>query len=501
MKEYKKLIKLIVGTSFLVTAIILLIIINQIKTQFADTSFSEIIFHLKVPLQGANTGIISIVLKKCITRVPIIALICLLPAIKSNSIYRLVISIGKKHIYIPLNFWEKLYPIITIIILSVSVLYGMVVLDVPDYILSNLKSSKIYETYYVDPSKAKITFPKEKRNLIYIFMESMENSYMSTAEGGIKSSNLIPELTNLQLSNTNFAINGKINGAISTVNTGYTMGAIVAQTAGIPLSIPIEGNSMNLFQYFLPGAYSIGNILEKQGYQQVFLLGSDAVFGGRKNYMTQHGNYRIEDYYYAIENKWIDPDYKVWWGYEDKKLYSFAKRELKRISESNQPFNLTMLTVDTHFVGGYLCGLCENKYPDQYSNVIACSSKQIADFVSWIQKQPFYKNTTIVISGDHPTMDTEYMSDVPNNYQRKVYTTIINSACDNHATYDRTYTTMDLYPTTLASLGAVIKGDRLGLGTNLYSNTHTLVEEMGIEKLNNQLSLNSKYYNSKILYK
>lgn len=501
MKKYKRLIKLIVGTFCLVVALIILITINQIKTQFSDTSVSEIIFHLRVPLQGANTSIISLILKKCIIAIPIITLLWLLPAIKSNSIYQLDIMIGKKHIYIPLNFLEKLYPIFTLIILMVSVLYCIVAFNVPKYIISNIKSSEIYETYYVDPSKAKITFPKEKRNLIYIFLESMENSYMSTADGGIKSSNLIPELTNLQISNTNFSANGKINGAAATVNAGFTMGAIVAQTAGIPLSVPIDLNSLNLYQYFLPGAYSIGDILEKQGYQQVFLIGSDAAFGARKNYMTQHGNYRIEDFYYARENKWIEPDYRVWWGYEDEKLYSNAKSELKRLYKLNKPFNLTMLTVDTHPIGGYQCKLCGNEYPDQYSNVIACASKQVADFVTWIQNQPFYKNTTIVISGDHPTMDTEYIGEIPSNYIRKVYTTYINSACDYDLKYDRTYTTMDLYPTTLASLGAVIKGDRLGLGTNLYSDTPTLAEKMGYEELNNQLYINSKYYNNKILYK
>ena len=36
---------------------------------------------------------------------------------------------------------------------------------------------------------------------------------------------------------------------------------------------------------------------------------------------------------------------------------------------------------------------------------------------------------------------------------------------------------MDLFPTTLGALGAQIEGERLGLGTNLFSNRETLSEE------------------------
>lgn len=75
----------------------------------------------------------------------------------------------------------------------------------------------------------------------------------------------------------------------------------------------------------MPGVYSIGDILEKNGYQNLLLLGSDANFAGRKTYFQQHGNYQILDYNYAIEHKWIPSDYHVWWGYEDKKLFGNAK--------------------------------------------------------------------------------------------------------------------------------------------------------------------------------
>uniref|UniRef100_UPI001FA785D8 sulfatase-like hydrolase/transferase n=1 Tax=Mediterraneibacter glycyrrhizinilyticus TaxID=342942 RepID=UPI001FA785D8 len=101
-----------------------------------------------------------------------------------------------------------------------------------------------------------------------------------------------------------------------------------------------------------------------------------------------------------MEAGWIPADYRVWWGYEDEKLFSFAKEELLNLSQSGEPFNLTMLTVDTHFEDGWVCELCQNQFEDdQYANVMACSSHQISEFIQWIRQQDFYENTTIVITG------------------------------------------------------------------------------------------------------
>ena len=58
---------------------------------------------------------------------------------------------------------------------------------------------------------------------------------------------------------------------------------------------------------------------------------------------------------------------------------------------------------------------------------------------------------------------------------------------------------MDLYPTTLAALGVNIEGNRLALGTNLFSDEETLIEKYGLEYINNELMKTSKFYDSHIL--
>ena len=86
-------------------------------------------------------------------------------------------------------------------------------------------------------------------------------------------------------------------------------------------------------------------------------------------------------------------------GYEDSKLFEFAKDKLLELASQDEPFNFTLLTADTHFVAGYLDSSCAEPYDDQFENVLLCSSNMIYDFVRWIQEQDFYENTTIVLTG------------------------------------------------------------------------------------------------------
>lgn len=126
--------------------------------------------------------------------------------------------------------------------------------------------------------------------------------------------------------------------------------------------------------------------------------------------------------------------------------------------------------------------------------------RQISDFVKWLQEQECYENTTIILSGDHLTMDQNYINnkEISQDYKRRVYTTIINSACHYDLGYDREFAVFDLYPTTLAAMGVKVEGDRLGLGVNLYSDIPTLVEKMGLDKLNSELEKKSVYYDEKL---
>ena len=132
----------------------------------------------------------------------------------------------------------------------------------------------------------------------------------------------------------------------------WTIAAMFSQTSGIPLSISIEDNSMDTQDSFFASAITLGDILEQAGYSQSLLVGSDATFGGRRLYFTEHGNFDVIDYMYAKDNQKIPEDYRVWWGYEDQKLFEFAKERLTELASGEQPFNLSGLKKDSRVLVG-----------------------------------------------------------------------------------------------------------------------------------------------------
>ena len=61
------------------------------------------------------------------------------------------------------------------------------------------------EREYIEPEKVSIEFNEEKRNLIYIFLESMESTYYSVEDGGLSEQDIIPEISKLAKENINFS--------------------------------------------------------------------------------------------------------------------------------------------------------------------------------------------------------------------------------------------------------------------------------------------------------
>lgn len=487
---------------------------------FGEITIDEIIFHLKVPLQGTDQNTILDFIIRCL--IPalmgmfLLALLYLLPRwerrwrekrVQKGLTTLCVVVQGGKHreirrglTLIPaLPVW--IVWLIALVSLGCGLIHACQRYPIIEYIEMQSQNSTWIEEEYVDPDASLLTFPEEKRNLIYIYLESMEASYMSEEDGGFFEEDLIPELTELARENLHFSsLAGTLRGAAQIENTGWTIAGMFAQTAGLPLKMPIDRNTMGEYSSFFPGVTSLGELLEAEGYHNYLMIGSDAVFGGRANYFTQHGNYTIYDYYWALENGKIPEDYYVFWGFEDWRLFEMAKEQLLQIAEQEEPFNFTMLTVDTHFPDGYICPLCQSEHNTSYENALSCSSRQVASFVQWVQQQDFYEDTTIVIAGDHLTMAAEFVETMPEDAERSTYHAIINAPVTAAHTEERVFTTLDMFPTTLAALGVEIEGDRLALGTNLFSERETLAEEYGLDVMNQELMRKSEFYNRKLMY-
>ncbi|WWU65240.1 LTA synthase family protein [Clostridium baratii] len=461
---------------------------------FGNITPEQFLFNLNSPIKGTSSDMYAeIMMTPVFTGVACIVIFLIV----LNFKYDVFLNIKNvKRRILNQKYLRIVTFIFSIICLVGGVTYGAKKLSLDKVYKAYVSDSSYIKDNYADPRNVKMSFPEKKRNLIHIYLESVENSYLSKDLGGYMKENLMPELTELSKEGIHFSESNKFGGPYQTYGSSWSVASMVNMSTGLPLKIPMGGNSYGKSGSFLPGAVSIGDILKAQGYEQTIMFGADADFGGLTTFFGTHGDFNIFDYKAAKEKKLIPQDYNVWWGFEDDKLYKYAKDEITRLSKTGKPFNFTMETADTHFPDGYLSKHATKKHASQYANVISYSTKEAVNFIKWIQKQPFYKDTTIVVTGDHLSMDKKFFKDFDKSYHRTVFNLILNPATTTTRVNNRKFSPVDMYPTILASMGVQIEGDKLGLGTNLFSDKQTLIERDGLKTVQEGFEAKSNFFNN-----
>lgn len=506
MRIRKTLLRICKLTLILLLWLLLLLLFSfkYLFSEWGEVSFETVIYQLLSPLEGTN--------KEVITRYIEVAVIPSILLVVGGIVFNLFLSIiCYSNLIVTIRFKDKIKKIeikctqmkrrilkakyssciVILFVILTSLFNNLQRAGIFQYLESIKLKSTIFEDYYIRPDDNSITFTDKKKNLIYIYAESMESSYTNRIDSNKQEINYIPKLTELAKKNISFSNDDNLGGLVEVPLTGWTMAAILASTSGVPYKLPIEGNSAGEYGKFLPGLVTLGDVLQENGYQNYFMCGSEIEFGGRELYLREHGDYTIFDYNSAILDNMIPNDYHVFWGIEDNILFEYAKNKLEEIANTDENFNFTLLTVDTHHPEGYQCTLCKNEYEEKYGNVIRCADNQISSFIEWVMKQEWYRDTVIVVTGDHLSMNNTFFD---NTSQRSIYNCIINSNTDVYISKNRKASILDLFPTTLAALGAQIKQERLGLGTNLFSKKNTIPEEIGEERFFDEIVRYSQYY-------
>lgn len=288
--------KLIFIIDFVLIAVIFIVIGsgNWVLSSFGDISFAQIVFTIMTSESGTNTEIVMDGVKNCIIFPVVRATIIVLVYIIIEKYLLEVCSIGiilknkKKEYMLKYKCLSWVGILFLCIILIGTLWYCLERLGAIDYYIDINNPGTLYEEYYVNPEELEFEFLDEERNLIYIILESVEVTYASTDVGGAMDENRIPELTAIYQDNINFSLDNSLNGFINTSGTGWTAGSMTAQLLGVPLTLPIDGNSY-VTDSFLSGAYGIGDILDSFGYNSSAVLGSDSDFGGRTMLYQDHG--------------------------------------------------------------------------------------------------------------------------------------------------------------------------------------------------------------------
>ncbi|WP_164995885.1 LTA synthase family protein [Miniphocaeibacter massiliensis] len=465
-------------TNLLVIIFCLIIVASlYIKFTFRDQTIEEILFYAFNGGENSSSDVFITAIKKAI--LPLIVFVGIILFVKNR-------------------FFENHQVKFTLAFFTLTLLIFTFSLRVDLFIKNSLASSDFIEENYIDGRKVNITFPEKKKNLIVIFAESMENSLIDKELGGGWEYSVMPELEELALSNTNFSNNKKIGGFYHTNGSTWTVSGIVAITSGINMKVSMANTYTS--DNFLSGTYALGDILKENGYNLKVCMGSDSKAGNKDKYFLSHGNYDIFDFNYAVDNGYMKSEDKVWWGFDDTDLFKWTKEETLELAKDDKPFNLVIETANTHFENGYLEEEAPKKFNTQYENVYSYNSTQINEYINWVKEQDFYKDTTIVVLGDHLGMQTDFYEDnMIDGHERSVYNVFINPSTEPKNSKNRTMTSFDMYPTILASIGANIEGNQLGLGVNLFSDKETLSEKYGYDFLNEEVGKNSKFFNDFIL--
>lgn len=353
------------------------------------------------------------------------------------------------------------------------------------YIFKN--DSLFLKKNYVAPYSQTYVFPEHKKNVVLIVMESMEKTFAILPQ-----ENLIPNLNMLQMENQSFAGFSQAKGSL------FTTAGLVSMMSAVPLWSDIKENGIDKLETLSP---SFVNILQKNGYNTVFLSSCNIDFGGVDRYTKAHGYTRSLGGSDFLKLGKTEPVYAPLekmntFGYNDADLYRIGQFELDKLSAENKPFFLTLMTINTHIPDGFLSSSCVQKNQTM-ENSIRCADEMVYNFITWLKHQKYYKDTVVIIVGDHLQRE-RYMTKKLNKHHREIITIFMNSAIPDSKRAFRPYTHFDLAPTILESMGIQFKSRRFGLGTSLYSPVETLLEKINLLELNEELSRTLKLYNYSI---
>ena len=357
--------------------------------------------------------------------------------------------------------------------------------------------SEFYQKEYVNPDSVRVEF-REKKNLILIFLESMEYNFQDSANGGNHPKNLIPEITNYIKNEQSFT-----PGGVQVAGMGWTIADVVAKTCGIPLIFPPSIiNNVKKMQVFLPGVVCLTDILIDNGYNVVVSKGANLKFSDMDAFLESHSSppaFGLMEY--LKDKQRIKGEVISEWGVKDSMHYELVKDHIEKMSKQDKPWALWFFTVNTHTPLGILdstCGIPQDiSESERLPSIIRCSSHQLDNFIKWSRDQEWFDNTVIAVMGDHAMMAApELVGFKDANFTHYWLDFFINSS-KNAENRHRSFTSLDMFPTILESIGARGFDGSLGFGRSLYSSKPTLLEQYGADSLNKvfgKRSVESDYF-------
>lgn len=375
-----------------------------------DDEFIFFIFNIQIFHIALNTKILMVYLVVFFFLFLASILYLILKNFQIKKLKKIIITVCILILILPYGFIFKL--------LNVFIVdYGFDYLSSKKYTYSDI-FKKVKDEEYVTNDEIKILNPGEKhKNLIMIYLESYDLSYLTN-----------PAINKYTQDISKIAKNGEFYSNIEQLNgTMGTQAGIVSSQCGVKyLSYFIFSNpygKINTKQKLT----CFPDVLNKAGYEQIFIGGADKKLFNKGNYLLSH-KYNIVEDKHSLLTKY--PNFETnlnSWGISDSDIFEVAQKEYMRLSKLKKPFNITILTTATHNPNGLKDNRCKNSDENELLNAIECTNDLVKNFVDFIKKQPNYKNTIIVILPDHRQYEVNVLANKIKPDEKKLFVIILNT--------------------------------------------------------------------------
>ncbi|HQS37621.1 MAG TPA: sulfatase-like hydrolase/transferase [Methylotenera sp.] len=338
-----------------------------------------------------------------------------------------------------------------------------------------------FSEHYLNPALVKIK-PNKPKNLVLIYVESLEDSYK---QAPIFGKNLLASLDEVP--------GRSFSSYKSAPGSWWTIAGITATQCGLPLkTISLhDGNEQgHVIKQFLPNAVCLGDILHQAGYTNVYMGGDGLDFSGKGMFFKNHHYHEVygrDELKTQLQNPELN-----YWGLYDDDLFKLAKQKLSALHASGKRFNLTITTIDTHGPDGHFSRYCKSIGAQKFEDIVTCTAEQVVDFVAFMQKKNYLKDTNVVIIRDHLAMENPVFAKLHQVKQRLIYNKFIGKQIPVKNREE--ILPFDMLPTILEFIGFDVPGGKLGLGVTGFSNQNLSTKLMNYEEMDANLLNQSDQY-------
>lgn len=421
---------------------------------FGDVSFEQFVYHTRFGINGILKTDAHSVHRFFVTAVDLPLVAALLVAVISLVAERRWVPSGPAAaggLAVRARGLVRRLHLFTVL---AGLVFFMVTFNFGTYV-GSLFGPDVFAAHYVEPAGVPLTPVGKPKSLVLIYVESLEGTYQDKALFG---RDLVAPLTRLQRQYLSFDSYPQVEGA------HWTIAGIVATQCGVPLKVsllPSPEDPRQHLRSFLPRATCLGDILRARGYENVFLNGPDLEFADVGTFLKDHGYSRS---YGAKE--WAEAGEPLRgmaeWGLRDDRLLVHARSELTQLMATGKPFNLTILTVDTHGPDGILSEECRRRAVKDFPGIVTCTADQIAEFVKFIAAQGWLDRVSVVVQGDHIAMENPIHDALETSKHRTIFNLIATQPVETSLAGPIDH--FDMYPTLLELVGLHPEAGRMGLG-------------------------------------